>query len=449
MIFRIWLALLLCPVFLKANETAIIGRAPSLAGHEIRLTKLTDPFSGSLEVLDLDTINSEGKFELTFSPEEVTEVYLTINRFRAPIFASPGETYAVQIPEQAEFSLIPSWRPSGFEYLLENADSTDVNFKISSFDQRYFSFYNENAQFIGTSAMRRAISDFAAQIDSTNGFSGTYKTYSIAEMKLSAGFPKNELYAAYLKNAEIQLQNPAFKSFFDKFYADYFDQYDVRFGGATLANRFRKGLNYQGVDTLLLEDDFLQREDIRQWVILKSINENIYGKKYPAAALRDLLTELRQRAVTEEIQSAAHKIEKTFQEHENAVPLAELPFKKMPEPESKPTLLAIGHLNSKEYIKELSLLESLEKEYGEYFSVIQVFLPSEPGLEIPNQLISPANEYELITSLGIYALPWYGWVNGEGEIVEKELQKPSTGLEERLYRIRAKKREEDKIKIGQ
>ena len=53
----------------------------------------------------------------------------------------------------------------------------------------------------------------------------------------------------------------------------YFDQYDVRFGGESLVNRLRKGLTYQDLDSLLLRDDFLQREEIRQWVILKSINE--------------------------------------------------------------------------------------------------------------------------------------------------------------------------------
>jgi hypothetical protein len=268
-------------------------------------------------------------------------------------------------------------------------------------------------------------------------------------MKLSAGFPKNELYTTYLKDEYLHWENPAYRIFFEKFYGDYFDQYDIRFGGESLVNRLRKGLTYQELDSLLLEDDFLQREDLRQWVILKSINENLYGKKYPIASLLSLLEELDQLAANEKLKHSISEVRERYRKTSENILLSELPLIHLPDSTGKPSILAIGHLESKEFIKELSLVESMKDEYGKYFAVIPVFLSSNPNRGVPENLTTTSNEYELMNRLGIYSLPWYGWVNRNGELMERDMQKPSMGLEERLYRIRAKKMEEEKIKIGQ
>jgi hypothetical protein len=61
------------------------------------------------------------------------------------------------------------------------------------------------------------------------------------------------------------------------------------------------------------------------------------------------------------------------------------------------------------------------------------------------QLVSPGG---LLNDLDIYQLPWYGWMDSEGKL-RKDIVKPSEGLEERLYSIRAKAKEEQKIKVGQ
>ena len=53
-----------------------------------------------------------------------------------------------------------------------------------------------------------------------------------------------------------------------------------------------------------------------------------------------------------------------------------------------------------------------------------------------------------LNDLDIYQLPWYGWMDSAGKLT-KEINKPSEGLEERLYSIRAKAMEKQKNKVGQ
>src|SRR5690606_25347965 len=104
------------------------------------------------------------------------------------------------------------------------------------FDTKYYNFYLDNAQFIGTSQLRRKVTSYAEdfKLDTTSALIYNYQKYTLAEMKLSSGFKKSDLYKEYLKDKPLQLHNSAWFHFFNLFYADYFKSYDSKFGGATI-----------------------------------------------------------------------------------------------------------------------------------------------------------------------------------------------------------------------
>src|SRR5690606_2687274 len=97
------------------------------------------------------------------------------------------------------------------------------------------------------------------------------------------------IYNEYLKNKPFALHNTAWFHFFDLFYSDYFQTYDLKFGGATIANRLKTGLPADSLSILLSQDDFLQNDTIRQLVILKSIAEVYTNTTYPRAKLVDIV----------------------------------------------------------------------------------------------------------------------------------------------------------------
>jgi len=449
MTFRLLLLLIISPFYSSAAPIEISGKAETLAGYEIRLLMEPDPFSGLKEIIAIDTVDVDGKFHLSASLAKTRLVFLAVNRFEAPLFVEPNRSYDVLIPDQPEFDLIQTWRPFEYTYLLQNVDSTDLNRRIAEFDEDYYSFYDENARLIGTAAMRKKVGAFAAAQTTSDGYLGSYIGYTLAEMKLSNGFPKKGLYEGYLASDTLHFTNPAFTAFFDKFYADYFNRYDIQFRGKSMPQRLREGMKLGSLDSLLLRDDFLARRDIREWVIIKSIAENLYSNDYPKKPMLDLLKELAEKTQDTLVRTASKNILERYDDVTSPVVLESLPLVLTTEKTKKPGILAIGHLDSREFTREQSLLDDLVEEYGDYFSVVKVFIKSSPDRPIPEELGQSSNDYELMHELDIRSLPWYGWINEEGLIVERAMIKPSEGLESRLYSIRAKAREKEKIKVGQ
>lgn len=449
MIFRLALIFLLLAISGRTQATEVRGVATTLIGYEVRLLKQSDPFSGMEEVLDRDTISSEGDFSLETTITSTMAVTIAVNRFEATLFIEPEKIYELVIPDQPEFSLIKSWRPFEFEYFLENLDSTDINGKIVEFDRSYYQLYSENARLIGTAAFRKKVGVFAKEHPSEDGYFGDYVAYSIAELKLSNGFPIKGLYMDHLDSSDPKFENPAFVSFFDKFYADYFNRMDMIHGGATMPDRLNSGLSYAELDSMMKEDEFLVRDEIRQWVILKSIAENLYSRAYPTKPLLDLLEDITAEAKTNEIKQAGASVLQLYKERNRPVLLASLPISPAHTSGGKPGILAIGHLDSKEFTREKSILDDLLEKYGEYFSVFMVYLSASVENPVPEVLHRTLDESELVRKLDIRSFPWYGWVNEDGFVIERSMAKPSEGLESRLYAIRAKEKEEEKIKIGQ
>ncbi|HKK40463.1 MAG TPA: hypothetical protein VJ949_13665 [Cryomorphaceae bacterium] len=447
--FKTWLFLFLLPFFAVAQTTQLTGVASEWPGFTVEISRYQNPISGEKIVLDRDTVDAKGQFQLTFENTEINHVWLSVNRFTAPLFVEPEETYAIEISPSPEFILIPSWRPGSFDYVFINLDSTDVNAEIVKFNESYFDFFTQNARLIGNPALRKEVKAFESEHElPENDFLAGYIRYSIAEMKLTAGFPKNEIYSSYLKDEELKLSNPSFYSFFNVFYSNYFNRYDLNFGGASISNKISGGLTYNELDSLFLKDDFLQEKEIRQWVMLKSIKESIYLKTYSGEKLVEILHSIESKAYSDMIEKAARKIRMDY-ERSLATNLPELfpPLKEM-QLLQKPTLVVVAQTTSNEWKRESGLISALMEEYGDFFQVVELVLDPDEHNNKNWQTIDVTFPEGLLNDLDIYRLPWYGWMDSNGELT-KDINKPSEGLEERLYSIRAKVREEQKIKVGQ
>ena len=437
------------PFSVVAQSTEINGISPQWSGLTVEVSRYQNPVSGEKILLDRDTVEADGKFSLSFDVSEIHQVWLSVNRFTAPLFVEPAGAYSIEISPSREFVLIPSWRPGSFEYVFTTLDSADVNAKILQFNQSYFDFFTQNARLIGSPALRKEVRTFESQHKlPENNFLADYIRYSLAEMKLTAGFPWNELYLTYVKDDALKLSNPSFYSFFNVFYSDYFNRYDAKFGGSSISNQLAGGLTYDELDSLFLKDDFLQRADIRQWVMLKSIKESIYLKTYSAEKLLGILRSIESKAQSESIESTARKIRTDYKRSASGnLPELFPPLKKL-ELAQKPTLVVVAQKNSNEWKRESRLISVFLEEYGDYFQVVEIAMGIDDQSEKNWQTVDLIYPEALLNDLDIYQLPWYAWMDLEGDLT-KDIIRPSDGLEERLYSIRAKAQEAQKIKIGQ
>ena len=92
MTFRIWAAFVLFPTFLL-GQTKITGTCPDWIGQVVELSYTTNPISGSKILLDVDTVDASGLFELACELDEVQQVWMRINRFKANLFVEPKSNY--------------------------------------------------------------------------------------------------------------------------------------------------------------------------------------------------------------------------------------------------------------------------------------------------------------------------------------------------------------------
>ncbi|NEN22414.1 hypothetical protein G3O08_02720 [Cryomorpha ignava] len=440
----------------KAQKAEISGIAKEWSGKEIRLLIENDPITKTFRQVDSDTIVSDGSFKLTVDTSETALYWLAVKRFKSPIWISPATVYPISIIPKPENILVDTWQNGSFEYAFLALDAVDVNKMLADFDTKYYDFYLDNSRFIGTSQLKRKVAAYAEEqkTDSANAFIHTYQIYTFAEMKLSSGFKKSDLFEEYLNDKPIELQNIAWFDFFNLFYADYFQTYDLKFGGATIANRLKTGLPPDSLSILFKQDDFLQNDTIRQLVILKSISESYSNPAYPLDKLIAIVNLIGETPASTEVGAIANRLKAKMENTLIDSNLATISKNWKPgyiaEQDTLPTILMVTTEGSTASEKEALVLKSLFEKYEgiAHFAEVRISDGSKPATR-PWKVYYPQNQMQFLDHFNIYGFPHFIWVDGNGTIRENGIEKPSEGLESRLFKVQTETDNRNRIKVGQ
>ncbi len=456
-------AALLLSASAQGQTTIVQGYAPEWSGREVRLVRQMDPFSHAEIQLASAIIDAEGTFTLQTKFENTLCLQLYVNRFNSPICLDPGERVAVSIFPNEYNKLIDTWQKLNFELVYTDVDTGSTAALMSAIDQAYYDFFAENGQLIGSKAMRSKIATFEIEnrgrYNWGNAFIADYFKYTIAEIELSNGISKNQLYEAYLKDAEPKLDNPAWVTFFDLFYTSYFNAYDSRFGGRAIYNHLSEGITFGFLDSLLLKDAHLSNDYIRQLVVLKSISEVYTDKRYPQKALITIANKLSEIPANPLIGQISKRLVEKMEKAQQPVMLSDLGLNlgqieahSSTNP-SDPRLvyLAITAPWSTQSINEMNVLSDLLEKYPDEFRVIEVSLAAE-GIASPPPSwprVYVADVQLLMEALSLYTIPGFVWFDAQWKLTDANATKPSEGLENELYKLKSKRLESQTIKVGQ
>jgi hypothetical protein len=439
--------------FSAGAKSTVAGTAKEWAGLKARLIFETDPYSRTSIIAATSTISDSGDFELTVDIETPRRAWIAVNRFKAPIYLVPDSRIEIELVENPKNQLVVTWQNGSFDYVIVNPDSTDLNTQIAKFDQDYYNFFLKNAALLGTSSIKEPILNFEQEHGfNQDSFIDNYVKYSIAEMKLSNGFNLSDIFETYLDSSSIKPQNPAWVSLHSLFFADYFESYDKRFRGATLYNLLSEGISPEELDSLLSIDPYLADKNLRSLTAIHGISEVQTDGRYPKDALIEVLKYYQIQAsdtVVREISAnLKNKIEK------NSSPQSILPFlsekmrKSFKESDERGCVVMVTKPSNKSNKKETLLVENLVEKYDDVFRVMEISIEKEvEGNDWPS--INIEDPYNVLTELGIYSFPHYLWVSPEGLILENPVERPSQGLEVRLYKIQQAAKKANEIKVGQ
>src|SRR5690606_19934801 len=99
-----------------SQPSSISGTAPGWAGKEIRLLIENDPISKTYREVDSDSIAMDGSFNLSVDTNESALYWLEVQRFKSPIWISPGSVYPISTIEIPENILVDTWQNGSFQY---------------------------------------------------------------------------------------------------------------------------------------------------------------------------------------------------------------------------------------------------------------------------------------------------------------------------------------------
>lgn len=453
----------LFPSLLSAQVAVIEGMAPEFAGFEIELLLYRDPISREVQSQNRGSIAEDGSFKLSLEVPDTTQVWLWMRRFSAPIFVHPGAHLHIALDEEMERVLLTTWQRGrlGYRFVREKSaqvegDTSEIpglalNEAVAQMDAAYYRFFAENAAKMQSRSIRNVLKGYCEehlpQGQSTD-YLNTYAACTAAEMQLAIGWPKNQVFETNMAHNEIQLNHPAWFSLFQLFFSGFFTSYSNRFGGAEMHNRLAAGMDYAQLDSAAMAYDFLERTDLRQLALLLNIAEVRKDKRYTKSALLSLCRELEANAASDELRELAHALGNQLEKEGDGIEMKEM-LQNAALDMNKPVYIFVSAPWSKASKREAASLTGLIEKYGGYFQALEVSISeSERSALGPWPIRYLPESRDLLDAWNVYSIPHAFWVKTTTDGTGTEAPLPSSGLEKKLFKLKAEKEEGEKIRIG-
>lgn len=430
---------------------------------QISLTIYADPLSKAEREKTTATVDSAGHFSLEINVKDTCRAWISLRRYSAPLYLTPGVKYEVEISPDNERVLINTWQKGELRYTFRRtgekneADSTeDLNITIAQIDDDYYRFFARNAELIGTRQMRTNLKEFEKELTAglhPSSFAGRYAKSTFAEMMLAAGLPKKDVYDRALAGRGLHFENPGWYGLFNLFYENIFEEYSTRFGGAEIYNRLAQGISLADMDSLLVKNDFLADDNLRRAALLNASARAYYNQRYPAHAIVALIEEIGDEVEAKsELRRIAVDLNRRLTSTGKGSMFADLGLNQPLEADVETYIFVSAPWSTTAGREAISLAMMAEK-YGEFFDVLEISITekerSDHGSERPWKVIVPDDVATFMEQLEIYRIPQFIWVNTDGMVVDLEAPMPGSGLEGQLYKKQVAARKAQEIKVGQ
>lgn len=278
------------------NQVTIYGFAPSYVGKTISFNKIDDYISEHESVLASTVVKPDSTFSLTFNVSNIQRINVHANNNSSHMYVQPESYYEVYLPGNDPYQ---SYKETGnlIELTFFNLDSTDINYKILSFQRWCDEFMSEKfyTKNVKPDEFDANLKDFKLAVENyyskdTSSFLQAYVMYTIAtfdDIQFSGQRKTAEKYLFYLHQNPVFYSNDAYMEYFNAFYDRLIprldNETDEKVYQAVLQSSpslFMRALH----NTLILEN-----LRIRELVMLKALGEEYYSKQFPQTNIITIL----------------------------------------------------------------------------------------------------------------------------------------------------------------
>jgi len=285
----------------NALPVIIDGKSAAYDKFVFRVYLEKDPISGVEYIADQQRPDTQGLFSLGFELREIQKIRIEVGLQSISFYAIPGETYSLNFNEITinDQNVFLPQKP--LDVIFEKQDM--LNIVLDGFDYEYQEFLGTNFMLLIKYHDRKLFNSFKADMfgklknspinDSASYiFIQNYIDYTLAELSYTAKLEKQEtLGYNYFTKKAILLNNPAYTSFFKK----YFDKYFINANKGKDYYQIRELVNLGPPSFKLMDklgrDSILIKEKLREIVLLNSLKQVFYNKDFNQVKINDLLSE--------------------------------------------------------------------------------------------------------------------------------------------------------------
>lgn len=488
-----------------AQRTIIAGTVPTNPEDEVTLYTLEDLVSGQKQVVKTVYADAAGNFQFQVFPEGIEQRIIRVGERNIKLFVEPDRVYELTIPEfpsdkPKQFFTANNWVDPVFDTLPPN----DINALISHFNYRYERFFSENYTEIAKSkgsghraykkskkgnlqktrlitkndsiqqdvkedSYYQLVLSFEEESDSlyqavNKPFFDHYREYAIGVMKLSAGLQHQPAFDAYLKDRSVLAHHPEYLNFFNAFHGSVFFELTQDDEGMPLKTALNNADGYQAVSDALEEVyPFAQDPVARDLLIITQVQRIFAQDYFSKNALLKLLSELEENTSEPELETMAANVYQDLSKSMAGYPLES--FKLLNKKNEMVTLrdfegqfVYISFFTTwcQSCLRELSMLESLQKEYGRDITFLSISMDHsypdyksflENHMNYKWQFLFGAGDKLLQEKLGVYSVPHFIMIDPNGKKMFSYTKMPSEGIEKVFHKIKYEANKGEKIKV--
>jgi peroxiredoxin len=442
-----------------ANEVTITGRDTSYAGEVIVFNKYSDRLTNSEIELSKCTVGKDGSFMLSFRIDEITFIYANIGAYKVHLYAEPGKTYEIVLPQKqdktSEDFLNPYYDPTVVHLGTVQYDENELNILIRMFNDAFQPYYNKHIIDVREKNDFSQLDKDIARLDkpfssSNNRFFNDYRKYRYGLLRYLAYQQKSKSISdEYFKEQPVLYNNPAYMELFSQVYDKYFYHFSQTAVGKQLGNNITTS-DLSGLRKTLASDDVIGKYELLNLVILKGLYDEFYDDNYSRSALLAIVDSFITGEQNPHLKQIAQSIRKQttrllvgyeppeFELYDRDSNLVSLKNFK-----GKYVYLNFCSCYSYTCLNEFSMLSMLNQKYSDRLEIITVIVDND--VNVLNSYLSRSkynwkflyygHQSFIIQDYDIRAFPTYYLIDPEGKLAISPAPSPGEEFEARFFAI--------------
>lgn len=451
---------LLLPFIAKGQLVTLKGKEASYAGQELVFYKYSDLITLTEEEVGRCKVSRKGDFSCKIKITETTFIYSPLGVYKAYLFAEPGKSYELILPQREDKTeaqrLNPYFRETDLQVGIANANESDLNYTTSQFDALFNQNFDNIVEKTYKGELNLSIDSIINTIESlfaenSSSYFSSYRKYRYGLLKQLTLYQKaKSISNEYFLNQPIQYNNTAYMELFNLVYDKYFIHFGRTLAGKAIFDNISQQRSYSALKQTLATDSILANDTLKELVILKSLYGEFFDDEFSRSALLTILDSLyfntripEHLVIAENIRSRVTKMLPGFVPTQFELKDQNGKTKSLNSFKDKYVYLNFCSTTSYTCLQDFVLLKKLYDKYSKHIEIVTICVDSnENDMQVLLKntgydwtFLYYGNKPELVKDYDVRAYPTYFLIGPDKKLIWSPAPSPREDVEVRLFNL--------------